>query len=156
MNIDNIIDYKKASNSAEIKFLVPREDRFVINNISKNIETRNKIKINKAKAVVNYINNDKICRNIQLLTYFGEINIEKCNTCDVCLTKNSTSKEIDYKHIANNITSLFTNNTLLNTNEIINQVPFSKQDIIKTLQLLIEESTLRLTSQNKFEKVKNE
>ncbi|NOQ91240.1 MAG: RecQ family ATP-dependent DNA helicase, partial [Flavobacteriaceae bacterium] len=61
LDTDNIIRYKKASNNAGIRFLVPREDRFVMHSISKNIENRNKTKISKAKAVVDYIANDKIC-----------------------------------------------------------------------------------------------
>jgi len=153
LDTDNIIRYKKASNNAEIRFLVPREDRFVMHSISKNIENRNKTKINKAKAVVDYIANDKICRNIQLLAYFGELNPKKCNTCDVCLAENKTKTKTDYLEIANNIMSLFINKSLLSSNEIINQIPFDKKHIIKTLQLLIEKNTLRLTSQNKFEKV---
>ncbi len=155
LDTDNIIRYKKASNNAEIRFLVPREDRFVMHRISKNIENRNRTKINKAKAVADYIANDKICRNIQLLTYFGELNPKKCNICDVCLTENKTKTKVDYLEIADSIMSLFISKSLLSSNEIINQIPLDKKYIIKTLQLLIEKNTLRLTSQNKFEKVKN-
>jgi len=68
---DKILVYIKAISNAEIRFLVPREDAFVMNRISGNIELRNKNKINKAKALAEYITNDKICRNIQLLRYFG-------------------------------------------------------------------------------------
>ncbi len=155
LDTDNIIRYKKASNNAEIQFLVPREDRFVMHRISKNIKNRNKTKISKIKAVVDYIVNDKICRNIQLLTFFGEINPKKCNTCDVCLAEKNTKTKTDYLEIANNIMSLFINKPLWSSNEIINKIPFDKKYIIKTLQLLIEKNTLRLTSQNKFEKVNN-
>jgi len=156
LKADKIISYSEASNHAKIKFLVPREDRFVINSISKNIENRNKTKINNAKSVVNYIHNDKICRNIQLLTYFGELNPKKCNICDVCLSENKTNQKFDYQLIANKIMLLFTNSKSLTTKDIINQIPFDKKYIIKTLQLLIEKNTLRLTSQNKLEIIKNE
>ncbi|MCK4562134.1 MAG: C-terminal helicase domain-containing protein, partial [Flavobacteriaceae bacterium] len=155
LHTDSIIRYKKASNDAEIKFLVPREDRFVINSISSNIESRNKTKIDKIKVIVDYINNDTICRNIQLLTYFGETDLKECNTCDVCLAKNNINNKNDYKQIANEIMSLFKNEALLSSNEIFYQIKFDKKHIIKTLQLLIEKNTLRLTSQNKFEKIKN-
>ena len=153
---DKILVYVKAISNAEIRFLVPREDDFVMNRISKNIELRNKNKINKAKALVEYITNDKICRNIQLLRYFGEKNLFDCNLCDVCLKKQTKTSKVDFKLIAKEITLLFTDKDQLDSSEIINQLHFDKKYIIKTLQLLIEKNALVLNLQNKFEKVKNE
>ncbi|MDH3322765.1 MAG: RecQ family ATP-dependent DNA helicase [Flavobacteriaceae bacterium] len=150
---DKIIIYKKANNNAEIQFLTPREDRYIINNISKNIENRNKTKITKSKAVVDFIYNDSICRNIQLLEYFGEVNPDKCNTCDVCLAQKNKKTKVDLKLVADDIMLLFMNKQQLIADDIFKQVPFEKKYIIKTLQLLIEKNSLRLTSQNKFEKV---
>jgi len=152
---DKVISYKKASANAEIKFLVPREDRFVINNISKNIENRNDIKISKSKAIIQFVQNNKVCRNIQLLSYFGESIQNKCNTCDVCLAEKNKNKSVDYKKIANKILSLFSENSILEFDEINNQIHCDKKYIIKTLELLIEKNALRLTSQNKLEKITN-
>ena len=87
LNTDKVITYIKASSNSDIKFLVPREDAFVIHSISKNIENRNHTKITKSKAIIELIQNNKICRNIQLLSYFGEVNLKKCYSCDVCLAE---------------------------------------------------------------------
>ncbi len=156
LHYDKIIYYKVVSNDADLQFLVPREDNYVIHHISKNIDFRNKIKIDKAQKVINFIQNDTVCRNIQLSHYFGEKNGIKCGICDVCIAENKPKIKTDFESISKEITSLFIEKEQLSANEIIKQLLFDKNSIIKTLQLLIEKNTLRLTSQNKFEKTKNE
>lgn len=155
LSTDKVINYIKASSNSDIKFLVPREDEFVIHSISKHIENRNNTKITKSNAIIELIKSNRICRNIQLLTYFGEVNLKKCNTCDVCLANKKSNTSIPYKDIANNILSLFIDNNSLQFDEILDQIPEDRKNILKTLELLIEKNSLRLTSQNKLEKVNN-
>lgn len=150
---DKIIIYNEATNNSNIKFLVPREDTFVINNISKSIENRSITKLEKLRSIIEYVNNNKICRNIQLLNYFGEKNIKKCKTCDICIAENNQSIKVDYKLIAKDIMDLFAAKQYNSSNEIINELNYNKNQILKTLELLIEKNSLRLTSQNKFEKI---
>ncbi|MEN8185541.1 MAG: RecQ family ATP-dependent DNA helicase [Bacteroidota bacterium] len=149
---DKILIYKSYKNTSELKFLVPREDNFVINRISENINKRNNLKINKVKEVVRFVENDSICRSVQLLQYFGETDkIKPCNNCDVCLKNNKVT--VDYQVIANNILDLFNKNDELNSKEIVSQLSFDEKNILKTLQFLLEKNTLGLTSQNKFTKL---
>jgi len=150
---DKIIIYKKATNDSDLQFLVPREDQYVLHQISKNIEFRNKIKIEKAKKLIEFVQNDQICRNIQLSYYFGEKLETKCGNCDVCLRENITQASVDYSTIASKILLLFSDRKIRSVNEIIGEIPVEKSFVIKTLQLLIEKKSLRLTSQNKFEKI---
>ncbi len=55
--------------------------------IRANITQRNKTKKAKSKALHNLIKNDQICRQIQLLQYFGEKLDHPCGHCDVCRSK---------------------------------------------------------------------
>ena len=151
---DKIIIYKKASNDSDLQFLVPREDHYIIHRISKNIEFRNKIKIDKAKKIIAFIQNNQICRNIQLASYFGEKVETLCGNCDVCLAKNNLQVQVSHDLVASKIFLLISNHEKLAINIIVNKLPFEKDIIIKTLQLLIEKNSLRLTSQNKIEKIK--
>lgn len=148
---DNVIIYNKLDSNAEIVFLKPRDDNFIINSISKNLEFRNRNKIRKAKSVVDYIHNNNICRNIQLLKYFGETSLSKCGTCDVCLNKQTTNLNIDYKIIALEIMQMFKSEYQLSSNDIINRLNYKKEHIIKTLQLLMDKNTIAVNLQNKFE-----
>lgn len=38
-------------------------------------------------SVISYTNNDKVCRQVQLLLYFNEFNYNDCGHCDVCISK---------------------------------------------------------------------
>lgn len=54
--------------------------------------------VKRISAVVEYMNNDGVCRSRQLLAYFGETKTKDCGKCDVCLNHRD-SKEIrdEYK-----------------------------------------------------------
>ena len=75
---DNIISLKLNRTDAEITFLEPREDDKTINRITRIIEQQNKLKKQQVTAVIDYINNDTICKSVQLLSYFGEENAKNC------------------------------------------------------------------------------
>jgi len=49
-------------------------------------------------AILQYANDDNVCRSRQLLRYFGEKNSEDCGQCDVCLSH--THDETSHKNIA--------------------------------------------------------
>lgn len=153
LHFDQVIIYNKSSNNAQLKFLVPREDKFVMHQISKDIDYKNRAKIAKLKAVIEFVLNDEICRNIKLLEYFGETNVAKCGLCDICTSKKKRNEKINLKFISEEILKLFHENLILSSQDIMNRLEFDQKYIIKTLELLIEKNTLRLTSQNKFEKV---
>ena len=151
LNNDNILIYKYYKGISQIKFTVPREDNYAINSIAKNISKRNKIKLNKANSVIEFIENNTICRNVQLLHYFGENKINNCEICDVCTTQKLT--KTDYNIIANKILELLNNDGVLSSNDISNSLFFDDKSILKTLQFLLEKRTISLTSQNKFKKI---
>lgn len=54
--------------------------------ISKNIyEELHKRMVERVGAVIRYLESEDICRSTLLLEYFGELNAEPCNHCDVCI-----------------------------------------------------------------------
>lgn len=48
-------------------------------------EDRKEQYISRVEAIINYAQNDGVCRSRQLLRYFGEENKNDCGACDVCL-----------------------------------------------------------------------
>ena len=59
-------------------------------------------------AVLDYTNNNQICRQVQLLMYFYESDITNCGFCDVCISK----KHSDLESIKQRITGLLMKTTL--------------------------------------------
>ena len=86
LNKDAIISLKLKATDAQITFLQPREDDKTINRISTIITQQNELKHKQVTAVIDYVNNAKICKSVQLLRYFGEKNLDDCGKCSVCKT----------------------------------------------------------------------
>ena len=69
---DEIVGYQAQHNDLEITFLVPREDDLTINAFSRNVQDYVATKTSNVASILAYIKNRKLCRNRQLLLYFGE------------------------------------------------------------------------------------
>lgn len=82
-----IVKFRNINTDAQITFSQPREDEKAINRISKEVRLHNKVKYNKIVAVINYIENNSVCKSKQLLTYFDEPNSKACGICNVCIKK---------------------------------------------------------------------
>ncbi len=58
--------------------------------------------LERMEAVIGYSDNDKLCRQVQLLMYFNEFNYADCGHCDVCLAK----RPKDLEQVKNKIQKL--------------------------------------------------
>ena len=107
---DKVISLNLAKTDAQVTFIEPREDDKTINRIAKIIEQQNKLKQQQVKAMLDYTENDSVCKSMQLLAYFGEKNPEPCGICSVCLnSKEQKKKPQDLKSIRNQIIELLEN-----------------------------------------------
>jgi ATP-dependent DNA helicase RecQ len=82
---DGLVELETAQGDLEVRFLVPREDERTIFALSGSIEQRLKVKREKVAQMAAYLTNDRVCRQVQLLRYFGEQSAQPCGSCDVCL-----------------------------------------------------------------------
>lgn len=81
---DGLAEYRSQASDLEITFLVPREDDHTIYPFAKKIADFNGVKRGNIMAMLDYIENKKVCRSRVLLNYFGENGPEKCGSCDIC------------------------------------------------------------------------
>lgn len=96
-NTPTVIEYMQILDKQKVLSYLPQttlpkliflQDRVNTKFVEFNPENYQRLKTQyaeKIKAVIEYTNNDKVCRQIQLLTYFGEHNYSDCGYCDVCL-----------------------------------------------------------------------
>lgn len=150
----NLVNYSYQQNTTKLAFLVPREDTFIISNITKNIKSITTYKKNKFNSVLEYISNNKVCRSKQLLNYFNEPVKENCGTCDVCLSKIKYTTSSN-KAIGSSIIS-FLKNSEKTTIELTALLNLPQNIVIKALQSLLENNKIKVTSQNKFKITTNE
>ncbi|MFK5957428.1 MAG: RecQ family ATP-dependent DNA helicase [Lutibacter sp.] len=147
LHSNGIVNYSHENTNSKLLFLIARDDTHTINSISKNIEQQNNLKFEKLEATISYIQNAKTCRNIQLLSYFGESNTEDCGKCDVCKSKIQSKNSL--LTISTTIINLL-NNKPMSSQELTEQLNFTKSEILNTLKILLEQHKIIITSQNKF------
>ncbi|QLE02225.1 RecQ family ATP-dependent DNA helicase [Galbibacter sp. BG1] len=146
---DNIISLEATDTDASITFLVPREDDKTINIIAKEIEQQNKLKIQKVKAVVDYVNNDKVCKSLQLLRYFDEDVKDPCGICSVCLQKKSNISP-DILSIAKEEVLKCLQKQPMSSKQLAEDITFKEIYILEALKDLFAEEEIALNDKNEY------
>ena len=146
---DNIIDFKHVKTDAQITFIEPREDDITINRIAPVISQQNQLKQEQVTAVLEYVENDTVCKSIQLLQYFGEEKIGPCGICSVCIEKDSRPSEDDLRKLKNEII-LMLEYSDLSSREIISKATGSEKNIKQLLKVLLEQEIIKITKTNTY------
>nr|WP_321237518.1 RecQ family ATP-dependent DNA helicase [uncultured Psychroserpens sp.] len=146
---DGIVDFLFSNTDSEVIFLQPREDDKAINRIANVVERQQGLKRSQVNSVLNYIHNDTVCKNRQLLDYFGETSDENCGICTVCLSGDISEEKSSLKTIENQII-LALENGPLNSRQLTEQLSHQKASILKVLKLLLEHDIIVMTSANTY------
>lgn len=142
-----VIDYTAKNNDATITFNEIREDDKTINRVSKYLEAQNNLKRQQLQAALYYIKEKKSCKNKLLLHYFGEIADNDCGICSYCIAQTKT-KKVDVS-LSEKIIELLTKEEL-NSRDIQKSTKFTKDDVIFTLQKLLENDSIILKPNNLY------
>jgi len=146
---DEIIKLNQTKTDVQITFIEPREDDKTINRISKIIEQQNQLKYKQVYAVLDYIKNDKTCRSVQLLEYFGEEDLKPCGNCSVCNTKSKKpthDKNLLKKQIIETLQSGDSS-----SRKIAETLDCSESVIIHILKELLEYNIIFITNKNTYQ-----
>lgn len=149
MERDRVIHLQLQTTDAILFFLVPREDDRTINVISREIEAQNKKKRSQINSMLTYVENNQICRSIQLVSYFGEKLTEKCGICSVCLSQPIGIKEMDLRKLVKTILELLKDGEL-SSREISETLDQSEEAIIKALKILTDQEFIKISIRNKY------
>ena len=145
---DQIVEFNFSNTDSEVTFLQPREDDKTINRISKIVKQQQHLKTQQIQAVIDYVTNDSVCKNIQLLNYFGEKHDEDCGICSVCLSK-KPNKGINFKVVQNSII-LALEQQPLSSRVLVSQLNFEESEILNVLKTLIEHDIVEVTASNTY------
>lgn len=143
-----IITLKYSKTDAQITYLMPREDDKTINRISKVIKQQNALKQKQVLSVLEYSNNNDICKSVQLLSYFEETEISDCGVCSVCITR-KPSKKLDSGAIKKEIIQALEHGELT-SRALFKQLPFSEENINAQLRELLEHNIISVTDTNTY------
>ena len=92
-----IIFFEQAKDQPQITFLTERKDAISLPLNKKRLASRKQAASKKVEAMIDYLENNQICRTIQLLDYFGEESDSKCGVCDVCIQEKKQPQTDDIK-----------------------------------------------------------
>ncbi|WP_055436673.1 RecQ family ATP-dependent DNA helicase [Lacinutrix algicola] len=143
-----IITLKHSKTDAQITYLVPREDEKTINRIAKVIKQQNALKEKQVLSVLNYSNNDDICKSVQLLSYFEETQVKDCGICSVCITRKSLKKAVPTDIKKEIIKAL--EHGELSSRALFESLSFSEENINKQLKELLEYNIISITKTNTY------
>ena len=142
-----IIAYKAKNNDVTIIFNEIRDDERTINKVAKFLESQNNQKKDNFKSVIDYVNDKEHCKSRQILIYFGEKDTQDCEICSVCINK--YRKKIDEKSLAEKILQLLTMQEM-NSREIEKLTKNKSSDVIKCIQNLLENNSIKVLGNNKY------
>lgn len=147
---DEIISLQELQTDSEITFLVAREDDKTIHPIAKQVRQQQAIKKERIQAVIDYIKNEDVCKNIQLLSYFEEEGSAPCGQCSVC-KKQQTSTPTDslQELVSEEVLRLITLKDMTSV-EICEALPYREKLVLDIIQLLLEAEKIKLTNINTY------
>jgi len=99
----------------------------------------------KSEDVIRFIENDDVCRSIQVLHYFNEKEMSECGICDVCL-----SKKKKVKNISSTILNLLILHKKLTSKEICKHLLLDDEVVLLNLQQLLSEDTIQINNYNQY------
>jgi ATP-dependent DNA helicase RecQ len=146
---DGIVDFLFSNTDSEVLFLQPREDDKTINRIANVVEHQQALKRAQIDAVLKFIDNDRICKNKQLLKYFGEITAIDCGICSVCVHHKISEEKKDSRTVTTRVI-LALEKSQMSSRQLVEDLPFEKNDVFKTLQSLLELDAIELTAANRY------
>lgn len=149
MQAQGLLELSLRVTDASITFLKPREDDRTINVFSKEIDAINLKKKEQVRAVIRYIENDKLCKNVQLVRYFGEEDATSCGVCSVCASQQTMSSEKEIILISKEILSVLEEGAM-NSRSISEKSTFAETKILHVLRLLIDTKKIVFNSKNEY------
>ena len=145
---DRIVNLTLNKTDSNITFLQPREDDKTIYRISKTIEQQYDLKQSHIQAVLEYVQNDRICKSLQLRSYFGEVVDNTCGNCSVCIQTLPTENQ-DMYTIANSIITILQKKEQ-SSRELEANLNIQTKTLKEVLKQLLEQEKITITPINTY------
>lgn len=138
-----IISYQAQTDKPQLQFISPRVDLQHLSIDAGFIDFRKQIHRHQIETVVKY-SQDKICRSVQLLTYFDEKNAVKCGTCDVCIEEKKNTNLNEYQdRIEFEIMTVLQKSHLDIDNLVSNVKTGNDHDKIEQIRILLDAGKIK-------------
>jgi len=139
---EHIIQYIPRKKTPFVSFVVERESPDRLNLGKEAYDDRKERYISRVKSVLDYANEQNICRSQVLLAYFGEKNTKPCGQCDICLKhKEQQVTDGDFDQIRLAVLSQLKQKPMTIT-ELLKAVPFKEQKVMPVIRFMTDNQLL--------------
>ena len=150
---NKVLTYISSNDEPTITLLTERlhEDYLRIN--TQYINERKQVNEEQLSAILHYAEQNKLCRQAVICSYFGEENEVKCNRCDICLEENKKMHHTeDFKHAKEFILNSTAENWIPMENLLPKNAHFENQLYREVIRFLLDEQFLTVNSKNELKK----
>ena len=147
----NFLNYIPRNDKPQIQYLTPRIDTKYFSLSDEIYRNRKQDAYKRILTVIDFVNNDKECRSVQLLRYFGEDIKKTCDKCDVCSSKNKmTLSEHEYQEISEIIVSELRENDA-DVYEILNASKnYHEEKVLTTIKWMLDNNIIQQDEEGKL------
>jgi len=94
----------------------------------------------RIEKVLEYINEERVCRSRMLLSYFGEEDSAPCGCCDVCLSKHESQlMNWEFSAIRESLVKVLAGESPIPVKELIEKLPFPQEKSLTAIRFLADQ-----------------
>ena len=134
-----IVNYIPHKKTPLIIYTQTREDQRYLVIPRTAYEERKKRLEKRIGKVLEYINEEHVCRSRMLLAYFGETDAEPCGQCDVCLSKHASRLTNGEFEAIREALSRELADRPLPVKELIEKMPFTQEKSLTAIRFLADQ-----------------
>ncbi|MDJ1484235.1 ATP-dependent DNA helicase RecQ [Cytophagaceae bacterium YF14B1] len=149
----NVLIYEKQKNKPQLIFTTVRHEAARLPLDVKQLTWRKNRDEEKLQAVIRYVSENRRCRTLQLLEYFGEYIETECGVCDVCSQKRKSEKPAKTQQYRVQIQQLLNSNAMPVSELIRSLVVANESEVLEVLREMIEMNEIQLMDNNYIKKV---
>lgn len=144
---DGLISLELKMGDLEVLFLQPREDAQTVHAFSRQVKARQNLKRQKVAQMADFVRNDHLCRERQLMAYFSEESGRDCGQCDVCLAGEPAAAQL--KIVQTEVLKALASGPKT-SRELTSRGCGAESAVLRSLQLLLEDGKIKLGPNNEY------
>ena len=135
---NGIIDYIPKKKTPRIIFLQSRVEKEEIHIPANAYEERKDRMESRVAKVLEYINEETVCRSRMLLAYFGEKDSQDCGCCDICQEKHPSGlKNFQVNRIRESLSAQLSD-APLSVNKLAEELPYPKNQVLSAIRFIAD------------------
>ena len=135
---DRIIQYIPRKKTPFLTFVREREATNRVVFTKETYDDRRERYISRVKSVLDYAQEENICRSQILLAYFGEKETSTCGKCDICLKKKELQVSTNEFETIRQAIHLVLKSEELTVNSVIKKTKFKESKVIEVVRFMLD------------------